>query len=56
MKVSAWSIKKPIPTIVLFLILTIVGWFCFNKGGREKRKKREGKEGKGKGGVVDKGE
>ncbi|AFY53623.1 cation/multidrug efflux pump [Rivularia sp. PCC 7116] len=30
MNVSAWSIKKPIPTIVLFLILTIVGWFCFN--------------------------
>ncbi|MGB6294848.1 MAG: efflux RND transporter permease subunit [Rivularia sp. (in: cyanobacteria)] len=29
MNVSAWSIKKPIPTIVLFLILTIVGWFCF---------------------------
>ncbi len=28
--VSAWSINKPIPTIVLFLILTIVGWFCFN--------------------------
>ncbi|MEM6752832.1 MAG: efflux RND transporter permease subunit, partial [Cyanobacteria bacterium P01_C01_bin.38] len=29
MNVSAWSIKQPIPTIVLFLILTIVGWFCF---------------------------
>ncbi len=29
MNVSAWSIKKPIPTIVLFLIFTIVGWFCF---------------------------
>ncbi len=28
--VSAWSIKKPIPTIVLFLILTVIGWFCFN--------------------------
>ncbi|GAB1539305.1 efflux RND transporter permease subunit [Scytonema sp. NUACC21] len=27
--ISAWSIKKPVPTIVLFLILTIVGWFCF---------------------------
>ncbi|MGJ5673492.1 MAG: efflux RND transporter permease subunit [Nostochopsis sp.] len=26
---SAWSIKKPVPTIVLFLILTIVGWFSF---------------------------
>ncbi|MEM9923544.1 MAG: efflux RND transporter permease subunit [Cyanobacteria bacterium P01_D01_bin.50] len=31
--VSAWSIKKPIPTIVLFLILTIIGWFCFNSLG-----------------------
>ncbi len=31
--VSAWSIKKPIPTIVLFSILTIVGWFCFNNLG-----------------------
>ncbi|MGB3761356.1 MAG: efflux RND transporter permease subunit, partial [Rivularia sp. (in: cyanobacteria)] len=31
--VSAWSIKKPIPTIVLFLILTIVGWFCFGNLG-----------------------
>ncbi|NJO26470.1 MAG: efflux RND transporter permease subunit [Richelia sp. SL_2_1] len=28
--VSAWSINKPIPTIVLFLVLTVVGWFCFN--------------------------
>ncbi|MDZ7961093.1 MAG: efflux RND transporter permease subunit [Aulosira sp. DedQUE10] len=27
--ISAWSIKKPVPTIVLFLILTIVGWFSF---------------------------
>ncbi|MEH1842380.1 MAG: efflux RND transporter permease subunit [Nostoc sp.] len=26
---SAWSIKKPVPTIVLFLILTVVGWFSF---------------------------
>ena len=33
MNVSAWSIKKPIPTIVLFLIITIVGWFCFNNLG-----------------------
>lgn len=33
MDVSAWSIKKPIPTIVLFLILTIVGWFCFGNLG-----------------------
>ncbi len=27
--ISAWSIKKPVPTIVIFLILTIVGWFSF---------------------------
>ena len=31
--VSAWSIKKPIPTIVLFLLLTVVGWFSFNSLG-----------------------
>ncbi|BAY14646.1 acriflavin resistance protein [Anabaenopsis circularis NIES-21] len=27
--ISAWSIKKPVPTIVLFLILTVVGWLSF---------------------------
>ncbi|MBD2777044.1 efflux RND transporter permease subunit [Iningainema tapete] len=27
--ISAWSIKKPVPTIVIFLILTLVGWFSF---------------------------
>jgi hydrophobe/amphiphile efflux-1 (HAE1) family protein len=27
--ISEWSIKKPVPTIVLFLLLTIVGWFSF---------------------------
>ncbi|MEH2282596.1 MAG: efflux RND transporter permease subunit [Nostoc sp.] len=27
--ISAWSIKKPVPTIVLFLILTVMGWFSF---------------------------
>jgi hydrophobe/amphiphile efflux-1 (HAE1) family protein len=27
--ISAWSIKKPVPTIVLFLILTLIGWFSF---------------------------
>ncbi|MBN3907987.1 MAG: efflux RND transporter permease subunit [Nostoc sp. NMS1] len=27
--ISAWSIKKPVPTIVLFLILMVVGWFSF---------------------------
>ncbi|MBW4513152.1 MAG: efflux RND transporter permease subunit [Scytonematopsis contorta HA4267-MV1] len=26
---STWSIKKPVPTIVLYLILTFVGWFSF---------------------------
>ncbi|MUG94356.1 AcrB/AcrD/AcrF family protein [Scytonema sp. UIC 10036] len=31
--ISAWSIKKPVPTIVLFLILTIVGWFSFQSLG-----------------------
>ncbi|MBR8833840.1 MAG: efflux RND transporter permease subunit [Stigonema ocellatum SAG 48.90 = DSM 106950] len=27
--ISSWSIKKPVPTIVLFLVLTLVGWFSF---------------------------
>ena len=27
--VSAWAIRKPIPTIVLFLVLTLVGWASF---------------------------
>jgi hydrophobe/amphiphile efflux-1 (HAE1) family protein len=27
--ISAWSIKKPVPTIVLFLVLTVLGWFSF---------------------------
>ncbi len=31
--ISAWSIKKPVPTIVIFLILTIVGWFSFTSLG-----------------------
>ncbi|MDJ0735031.1 MAG: efflux RND transporter permease subunit [Nostocaceae cyanobacterium] len=31
--ISAWSIKKPIPTIVLFLVLTVFGWFSFNSLG-----------------------
>jgi hydrophobe/amphiphile efflux-1 (HAE1) family protein len=26
---SAWSIKKPVPTLVMFLILTLVGWMSF---------------------------
>ncbi|MDZ8183439.1 MAG: efflux RND transporter permease subunit [Nostoc sp. ChiSLP02] len=31
--ISAWSIKKPVPTIVLFLILTILGWLSFTSLG-----------------------
>ncbi|MDJ0616587.1 MAG: efflux RND transporter permease subunit [Calothrix sp. MO_192.B10] len=31
--ISAWSIKKPIPTIVLFLVFTVFGWFSFNSLG-----------------------
>jgi multidrug efflux pump subunit AcrB len=27
--ISSWAIKKPVPTIVIFLMLTIVGWFSF---------------------------
>ncbi|MBD2387805.1 efflux RND transporter permease subunit [Cylindrospermum sp. FACHB-282] len=27
--ISAWAIKKPVPTIVIFLILTVIGWFSF---------------------------
>ena len=27
--ISAWSIKKPVPTLVLFLILTVLGLFFF---------------------------
>ena len=26
---STWSIRRPVPTIVLFLFLTIIGWFSF---------------------------
>lgn len=31
--ISAWSIRRPVPTLVLFLILTIVGWFSFTQLG-----------------------
>lgn len=31
--VSAWSIRRPVPTIVLFLVLTILGWFSFRQLG-----------------------
>ncbi len=27
--ISEWSVRKPVPTIVIFLLLTIVGWFSF---------------------------
>jgi hydrophobe/amphiphile efflux-1 (HAE1) family protein len=27
--ISAWSIKKPVPTLVLFLVLSVVGWMSF---------------------------
>jgi hydrophobe/amphiphile efflux-1 (HAE1) family protein len=31
--VSAWSIRRPVPTIVLFLMLTILGWVSFTQLG-----------------------
>ena len=31
--ISTWSIRKPVPTIVLFLVLTVVGWFSFTELG-----------------------
>jgi multidrug efflux pump subunit AcrB len=31
--ISSWAIKKPVPTIVIFLILTIIGWFSFTSLG-----------------------
>lgn len=30
---SAWSVKKPVPTLVLFLVLTVVGWMSFGQLG-----------------------
>jgi hydrophobe/amphiphile efflux-1 (HAE1) family protein len=30
---SAWSIKKPVPTLVLFLVLTVIGWISFTQLG-----------------------
>ncbi|MDY6938179.1 MAG: efflux RND transporter permease subunit [Cyanobacteriota bacterium] len=29
MNLSSWSIKSPVPTLVLFLILTVIGWMSF---------------------------
>jgi multidrug efflux pump subunit AcrB len=31
--ISSWAIKKPVPTIVIFLMLTIIGWFSFTSLG-----------------------
>ena len=31
MNISAWSIRNPIPTIVLFLCLTLAGWLGFTQ-------------------------
>jgi len=33
MSISAWSIKQPVPTIVLFLVLTFAGLFAFTQLG-----------------------
>jgi hydrophobe/amphiphile efflux-1 (HAE1) family protein len=27
--ISEWSIKKPVPTIILFVVITVIGWFSF---------------------------
>ncbi|WP_022709942.1 efflux RND transporter permease subunit [Pseudochrobactrum sp. AO18b] len=29
--ISAWAIRKPVPTLVLFIVLTLAGWAAFNK-------------------------
>lgn len=29
--ISAWAIKRPIPTILLFIVLTLMGWASFEK-------------------------
>ncbi len=31
MNVSAWAIRKPVPSVVLFVVLMILGWFSFTK-------------------------
>jgi hydrophobe/amphiphile efflux-1 (HAE1) family protein len=31
MNVSAWSIRKPVPSLVAFVVLTILGWFSFTQ-------------------------
>lgn len=30
---STWSIRKPVPTLVLFLVLTLLGWIAFTQLG-----------------------
>ncbi|MGH6815084.1 MAG: efflux RND transporter permease subunit [Hyphomicrobiaceae bacterium] len=29
--ISAWSIRRPVPALVLFLVLIVLGWFSFDK-------------------------
>lgn len=31
--ISTWSIRKPVPTLVLFLVLTLLGWLAFTQLG-----------------------
>jgi len=31
--ISAWSIRRPVPTLVLFLVLTLLGWLSFTQLG-----------------------
>ncbi|HEY9728661.1 MAG TPA: efflux RND transporter permease subunit, partial [Chroococcales cyanobacterium] len=31
--ISSWSVRKPVPTLVLFLVLTVVGWLSFTQLG-----------------------
>lgn len=31
MNISAWSIRRPIPALVLFVVLTILGLFSFSQ-------------------------
>lgn len=31
LNISAWAIRKPIPSIVLFVVLTALGLFTFDK-------------------------
>src|SRR5262245_34377007 len=29
--ISAWSIRRPVPSLVLFLVLMVLGWVSFNQ-------------------------